>query len=179
MRCSLGFCAEKASIDEAFFDFTTPVRETLLKRFPYLASVPSTGLDTPLPPAPQGAYFQDLGFLVPVEPVVEADSTSIKEEVREIKSEIQEEAKLDAAQEVKLEVKEEDDVKGKARAMQTNDLEPVTWADIGLSIGAELMQACRAEVKERLSYTCSAGVARNKVSWISAAFQGVLNVLCT
>ncbi|KAF9470913.1 DNA/RNA polymerase [Pholiota conissans] len=31
---------EKASIDEAFIDFTKPVRELLLQRYPYLAQVP-------------------------------------------------------------------------------------------------------------------------------------------
>lgn len=37
------------------------------------------------------------------------------------------------------------------------------WSDYALSIGAELMQKCRREVLQQLGYTCSAGVARNKV----------------
>lgn len=46
---------EKASIDEAFIDFTRPVREQLLERYPYLAQVPTdapNGIDNPLPPPP-------------------------------------------------------------------------------------------------------------------------------
>lgn len=58
-----------------------------------------------------------------------------------------------------VEVKEEDE-KGKGRAVEEP---PTTWTDIALSIAAELMQACRAEVKKRLDYTVSAGIARNKV----------------
>lgn len=41
------------------------------------------------------------------------------------------------------------------------------WSDYALSIGAELMQKCRREVLQQLGYTCSAGVARNKVITLS------------
>ncbi|KAF9237637.1 hypothetical protein BU15DRAFT_88645 [Melanogaster broomeanus] len=61
---------EKASIDEAFIDFTRPVRERLLDRFPYLAQVPADapqGVDSPLPPAPPINWSQ-LGALIPVAP---------------------------------------------------------------------------------------------------------------
>ncbi|KAG7089797.1 hypothetical protein E1B28_011447 [Marasmius oreades] len=47
---------EKASIDEAFIDFTKPVRKELLRRYPHLANVPHdapNGLDTPLPAPPK------------------------------------------------------------------------------------------------------------------------------
>ncbi|THV02836.1 DNA/RNA polymerase, partial [Dendrothele bispora CBS 962.96] len=46
---------ERASIDEAFIDFTKPVRQVLLQRYPFLAEAPANapdGLDTPLPPPP-------------------------------------------------------------------------------------------------------------------------------
>ncbi|KAH9930101.1 uncharacterized protein B0H18DRAFT_1117160 [Fomitopsis serialis] len=46
---------EKASIDEAFIDFTGPIREEILRRYPYLAQVPPdapNGADSPLPPPP-------------------------------------------------------------------------------------------------------------------------------
>jgi DNA polymerase eta len=42
------------------------------------------------------------------------------------------------------------------------------WSDYALSIGAELMQKCRREVLQQLGYTCSAGVARNKVCHLLA-----------
>ncbi|GHJ89241.1 hypothetical protein NliqN6_5643 [Naganishia liquefaciens] len=36
------------------------------------------------------------------------------------------------------------------------------WEDVALCIGAELMAKLRAEVRENLGYTCSAGIAHNK-----------------
>ncbi|KAG2157918.1 uncharacterized protein EDB93DRAFT_1246415 [Suillus bovinus] len=60
---------EKASIDEAFIDFTHPVREMLLERYPYLAQVPANapnGLDSPLP-SPPPINWDDLGTVLPPE----------------------------------------------------------------------------------------------------------------
>ncbi|KAJ7116403.1 DNA polymerase eta [Mycena epipterygia] len=65
---------EKASIDEAFMDLTRPVRQILLERYPYLAHVPEdalSGLDTPLPPAPQVSW-NGLGTIVPIDPAQES-----------------------------------------------------------------------------------------------------------
>lgn len=39
----------------------------------------------------------------------------------------------------------------------------LTWPDVGLSIGAEIVNQCRRAVEVRLGYTCSAGVSANKV----------------
>ena len=61
---------EKASIDEAFIDFSVPVRNTLLERYPYLTEPPAdapNGLDTPLPSPPRISFI-GLGNLIPVEP---------------------------------------------------------------------------------------------------------------
>jgi DNA polymerase eta len=58
---------EKASIDEAFFDFTKSVREILLERHPYLAQVPPEGVDTPLPPPPPISW-SDLDNVIPTNP---------------------------------------------------------------------------------------------------------------
>ncbi|KAG1905570.1 uncharacterized protein F5891DRAFT_1126263 [Suillus fuscotomentosus] len=57
---------EKASIDEAFIDFTRPVREKLLERYPYLAQVPAdapNGMDSPLPP-PSPIKWDNLGTVL-------------------------------------------------------------------------------------------------------------------
>jgi len=77
-RGQLTLKLEKASIDEAFIDFTRPVREKLLERYPYLAQVPANapdGTDSPLPPPPP-INWDDLGSVVPVSPSVETDGTS-------------------------------------------------------------------------------------------------------
>lgn len=39
----------------------------------------------------------------------------------------------------------------------------LTWSDVALYIGAEIVAKCRSQVHERLGYTCSAGIASNKV----------------
>ncbi|KAH0833270.1 hypothetical protein J3R83DRAFT_12334 [Lanmaoa asiatica] len=71
---------EKASIDEAFIDFTRPVREVLLERFPYLAQVPPDapqGVDSPLPPPPP-IDWNKLGELIPMRPAEENDDGEIQ-----------------------------------------------------------------------------------------------------
>jgi hypothetical protein len=63
--------SEKASIDEAFIDFTRPVRAELLARYPYLGEVPPdapSGLDTVLPPPPPAISWEGCGILIPITP---------------------------------------------------------------------------------------------------------------
>jgi DNA polymerase eta len=63
-----GAVVERASIDEAYFDLTLLVRQTLLDRFPALRSPPSGNLDAPLPsPEELGAAvdWSELGNLIP------------------------------------------------------------------------------------------------------------------
>jgi DNA polymerase eta len=65
---------EKASIDEAFLDFTHPVREIMLQRYPELSKVPED-MNTPLPPPPR-IKWDGLGNVIPVYPPQEsADDT--------------------------------------------------------------------------------------------------------
>ncbi|KAF7327480.1 DNA polymerase eta [Mycena kentingensis (nom. inval.)] len=109
---------EKASIDEAFFDLTQPVRQILLHRFPYLAQVPDDaplGLETPLPPPPDMPWHEH-STVIPVDP----------------------------------------------SSVDNPNSAPTTWHDIALSIGAELMHTVRQQIKTKLGYTTSAGIARNK-----------------
>lgn len=71
---------EKASIDEAFIDFTKPVRQALLQRYPYLSQIPAdapNGVDTPLPPPPLIDWGTD-SHLIPI--YSNADSESTDEE---------------------------------------------------------------------------------------------------
>lgn len=120
---------EKASIDEAFIDFTRPVRAELLARYPYLANAPPDapdGLDTVLPQPPPISW-QGRGIVIPVDPPPEdlaagsAHGTGI------------EPGTADGDEDVLR-----------------------TWHDVALSIAAELMDKIRAEVRTQLQYTTSA-----------------------
>lgn len=120
--------SEKASIDEAFIEFTRPVRAELLARYPYLAEVPPDapdGLDTVLPPAPEISWG-GRGNLIPVDPPSEDQAVGPPH-----------------ATGTNLEVA---DGEGTLR----------TWHDVALSIAAELMDKIRAEVRMQLGYTTSA-----------------------
>lgn len=136
---------EKASIDEAFIDFTRPVREELLKRYPYLAVVPPdapNGVDSPLPPPPPISW-DGLATIVPVnppkeppkeqEPPVEGSSESTAEDQKSNVSEPTDDE----------EVVEEDE-------------SLTTWHDVALSIAAELMLRIREDIRTKLGYTTSA-----------------------
>jgi len=41
----------------------------------------------------------------------------------------------------------------------------LTWSDVALAIGAEIVATCRGAVHSQLGYTCSAGIAPNKVCY--------------
>ena len=45
---------------------------------------------------------------------------------------------------------------------ETEDDDP-DWDDVTILIGSEIVRSVRAAVRERLKYTCSAGIARNKM----------------
>lgn len=47
-------------------------------------------------------------------------------------------------------------------AAETEDDDP-DWDDVVMNIGAEIVRDLRAAIRERLKYTCSAGIARNKM----------------
>ncbi|THH19824.1 hypothetical protein EW146_g1420 [Bondarzewia mesenterica] len=126
------FIIEKASIDEAFIDFTRPVREKLLERYPYLAAVPPdapNGLDSVLPHPPPIAW-DGKGIVIPINPVDESSGGA-------------------QAGQSEDEIADGEDVQ-------------TTWHDVALSVAAEMMDKIRADVRKQLGYTTSAGIARNK-----------------
>lgn len=45
---------------------------------------------------------------------------------------------------------------------ETEDDDP-DWDDVVMNIGSEIVRAVRAKIREKLNYTCSAGIARNKM----------------
>lgn len=142
---------EKASIDEAYLDFTQPVRDLILDKNPHLQNVPQgseLGLDTPLPDPPE-IDWQGRGNVIPVLTRLEKvkDDEEEGSEAIELRSE-EEQAPLPSSSSQYIE-KPSDPLNA--------------WSDYALALGAELMQKCRTDVLQQLGYTCSAGVARNKV----------------
>ena len=133
---------EKASIDEAFIDFTKPVKEILLQRYPYLAQLPDDsldGIDTPLPPPPKISWAR-VGSVIPLNPPPVAEETSALNE--EIENE-------DTDKVVDPEP---------TGSLEGDDLEdtPTTWHNVCLSIAAELMGKAREDVRVTLGYSTSA-----------------------
>jgi DNA polymerase eta len=147
---------EKASIDEAFIDFTHPVREELLKRYPHLATVPSdapNGKDTPLPPPPHVSWDK-LGTRVPIYPSLPLSPT----EFQHTNEETMDESNNDGHEEPiapKRDVAEASVNMEPGRPMDKDD-DNITWHDIALSIAAELMGKIRYDIHTKLGYTTSA-----------------------
>ncbi|KAF8340287.1 uncharacterized protein EI90DRAFT_3035084 [Cantharellus anzutake] len=145
---------EKASIDECFFCLTLPVRDILLERYPYLGQVPPeapNGLDTPLPPPPLTYPFEGLGNLIPIVPSSPTSPTDSKPECSIVNP-------SNSPRKGQPELPEV--MRNESNASTSKH--PVTWHDIALGIGAEIMLKMRTEVKEKLGYTTSCGIARNK-----------------
>ncbi|KAJ2916605.1 hypothetical protein MD484_g3820, partial [Candolleomyces efflorescens] len=133
---------EKASIDEAFIDFTKPVKAILVDRYPYLAAVPvdaPLGIDSPLPPPPP-VDWDGRGTVVPIYPSTE-DAGSGGIEASETSSSVQ--ATSAAPEPTMEEIHEGED-------------DTTTWHDVALSIAAELMSKAREEVLTRVGYSTSA-----------------------
>ncbi|KAG9013973.1 DNA-directed DNA polymerase eta rad30 [Tulasnella sp. JGI-2019a] len=142
-----GVEVEKASIDEAFFDFTAPVKAAIIARYPYVAQVPTgapNGLDTPLPNPPQISW-DSLGNLVPLH----QSATNTNEPEPTEKTSEQGETPLSTSS-----------IHPGNNATEEANL---TWHDVALSIAAEFMKKMKQEVKDQLGYTTTAGIARNKM----------------
>lgn len=117
------------------------MREILLQRYPYLATVPPNapeGVDTPLPPPPP-IRWDDLGWVIPIKPPPPSGQVNGENKGQE----------KDMGQE-KVEVQA--DV---SSSWKDEELIP-TWHDVALSIAAELMGSARAQVLQKLGYSTSA-----------------------
>lgn len=140
-HCCLCAIAEKASIDEAFFDFSLPVKDEILRRYPHLSQPPPDsplGQDTPLPPAPRIPFHQESVVIPP-------DPHAAKEKEQKASEE---------------EKKEEEGEKSPSPPPPEPEPAPVvlteTWHDVALSIAAEMLQSMRDIVRTELGYTTSA-----------------------
>lgn len=162
---------EKASIDESFLDLTALVRTQLLERYPPLRSVPADaplGLDTPLPlPHELGIdriEWDELGNLVPF-------NGQKKDKLKRLDSNRMEVPPSSSPAKPAPEASnaapctDGDDSPDQVDAgNEDDDCEPpLTWSDLALSIGASIVSKVRSETHQRLGYTCSAGIAPNKM----------------
>ena len=162
------FCpiVEKASIDESFLDLTSTVRSLLLSNYPLLKNVPPTGLDTLLPrPKEMGIERIDwdektVGNLVPregqkKEKLIRMDSNG--NQLPPPSSSPSKPSISDPQLDLDLNDSEEEEEE------EEEDEPEITWSDIALSLGAKLVHTIRSTTRERLGYTCSAGIATNKM----------------
>ncbi|KDR78895.1 hypothetical protein GALMADRAFT_224148 [Galerina marginata CBS 339.88] len=149
---------EKASIDEAFIDFTKPVRDIILQRYPHLAQVPPDapdGVDTQLP-LPPPILWDSLGNLIPVDPPPPSSDDQPHEDGNVLEGGSGEGA-------------------SGSKVVDVDNMRP-TWHDVALSIAAELMGKAREKARVELGYSTSAGIARNKfLAKLTASYKKLNN----
>lgn len=131
-------------MDESFLDLSRMVWEKVVQRYKEVLGVlPQSGVTEQLPLPPENTVQWSRSSLVElgggVEEVEDGDSACPSDEQCR-------ENKQDQANEV-------------ARPMK----EPMDWDDVCLAVGAEIVAEIRREVRQELKYTCSAGIARNKM----------------
>ncbi|GAA5820482.1 hypothetical protein JCM3770_005545 [Rhodotorula araucariae] len=161
------FCpvVEKASIDESFLDLTLPVRALLLARYPALATAPSGNLDEPLPsPASLGVTSEsidwaELGNLVPV---LGQKKDRLKR-VDPAGAPIPSSSPAKPGNDISDPVNTTEDATTSDSPSPDPPDPPPSWSDLCLSLGASVVGDVRAAVRARLGYTCSAGIATNKM----------------
>ncbi|GAA5913650.1 DNA-directed DNA polymerase eta [Sporobolomyces salmoneus] len=156
------FCpiVEKASIDESFLDLTSLVRTRLLEEYPQLRAAPPEsplGPDTPLPLPHEldinHIEWEELGNLVPRNGQKKDRLKRLDSNGTELPPSSSPSKPSTSAADQSGEPEEEDE-----------DREPpLTWSDLALSFGAAIVSKIRAETHQRLGYTCSAGIAPNKM----------------
>jgi DNA polymerase eta len=158
--------AERASIDEAYFDLTLLARQILLSRYPALSTPPDGNLDAPLPsPDSLGVTVQwdQLGNLVPVNgqraeaipPTTDPPPATVA---------------LEGSEEIE---------KPSLSEAEPQSEPLLTWSDVALSIGAGLVLETRTAVRERLGYTCSAGIATNRcLAKLTSSWKKPNNQVC-
>ncbi|KEP49303.1 DNA polymerase eta subunit [Rhizoctonia solani 123E] len=163
---------EKASIDEVFIDYTIPVRFLMLERYPQLR-IPDGpfDLDTPLPVPPAHIDWAGLStYIIPVTSDSPADNDATS---RPITPSLTTEMALNSTDDmlVSLPIPTSPDPSPTDLTAVGSDAPP-TWHDVALSIAAELMRDIRQTTFEKLGYTLSAGIARNKMlAKLSASYR--------
>ncbi|CAE6479132.1 unnamed protein product [Rhizoctonia solani] len=180
---------EKASIDEGtyilpaytplhlfknstvFIDYTIPVRVVMLERYPELR-IPDGpfDLDTPLPAPPAQIDWARLN--AHVIPVTNDSSADKDKPTRPSTPFLTNEATsntMDNTPSSPVPVSPDSPL---ADLAEVGSDAPPTWHDVALSIAAEFMRDIRQATFEKLGYTLSAGIARNKMlAKLSASYR--------
>lgn len=173
-RLTIPRIAEKASIDESYLDLTARVKAIILERYPLLARVPAgETVDSPLPsPEEMGVEidWRLVGNVIPNKMVPSEPAELLMVDGGVILMDDDEEQRgsedagsgSDLIKKVSVLPGSDDSVQAEAEEQDDEEL-ALSWSDVALSIGAEIVNECRGAVEQRLGYTCSAGIASNKV----------------
>lgn len=172
---------QRAGTDEAYFDLSRPVHARLCELFPALAATPEN-LEQPLPPPPKTLDWKGRGAVIfpPDAGLDEPDSEGEdnQEAIPRPSALEQDSSNARATQSPGLSQGSSAASSASSVADNPPDLTPpsqlsslgsgpqgdVTWGDVSLWIGAEIMSSVRAGVRgdPDLGYSTSAGVSRNK-----------------
>lgn len=146
---------EKASVDESFLDLSKMVGERVQERYrDVLGVAPPYGDTTEKLPLPR---MKDLEW---------SASTLVGFGEGEPSGEVAaEEGQKNLGQDG--DVHEGRDMEGvetsEKQKCEYTEEEPLDWDDVCLAIAAEIVADIRGQVRQELKYTCSAGIARNKM----------------
>ncbi|KAG8700469.1 DNA-directed DNA polymerase eta rad30 [Ceratobasidium sp. 394] len=167
---------EKASIDEVFIDYTLPVRAIMLERYPELG-LPSGpfDLDTSLPQPPERIDWTSLETnVIPASTELAKDETTTSRPSTPISGidSPPSPSGVDGDLPPRSCTPQSGATPLPPEEPEPGSHAPPTWHDVALSIGAELMRTIREETYEKLGYTLSAGIARNKMlAKLSASYR--------
>ncbi|KAF8429133.1 hypothetical protein EV426DRAFT_557426 [Tirmania nivea] len=154
---------EKSSVDESFLDLSKMVGERVRKRFNEVVGI--------APP------YGDVGERLPLPSVLPEELEWSGSTVVEISGDekgvgegegLEKEKKEGEDEEDKEEKRETDEEVerkklNKEKKEEYTEDSPLDWDDVCLAIAAEIVADIRKQVRTELKYTCSAGVARNKM----------------
>ena len=141
-------------MDESFLDLSKMVGEIVRERFKGVVGV--------APP------YGDVGERLPLPPVLPVELEWSGSTVVEVGGEESGEEGGDEEHEGRGKEKKEGKQDGEDKEMEekveeyTKDV-PLDWDDVCLAIAAEIVADIRKQVRTELKYTCSAGIARNKM----------------
>ncbi|KAG8745125.1 DNA-directed DNA polymerase eta rad30 [Ceratobasidium sp. 414] len=159
-----------------FIDYTLPVRSVMLERYPELR-LPSGpfDLDTPLPQPPgyiDWASLETNVISASTELSKGETSTSRPSTPTPGANPPSSPLGVDSILAFGSSMSHPDSTLSQPEEPEPESDAPPTWHDIALSIGAEFMRAIRKETCEKLGYTLSAGIARNKMlAKLSASYR--------